>query len=1167
MKWTIMLLMILSVSLFAIPAKRTPTLMTQPDGAQFSLVGFGDERYSYAETLDGYVVVQGTDNYWYYAILSLEGKYSPSVLRVGGNANAAQVQALLSIPKYLKESKNVISDIIQKYERENFVGSLTTSFQTKVHRLMKTATTVRHVLVLCVKYSDIPNTYTSQSFQDMINNDTWKSGIGGMSKYYKEVSYNTLSIQADYQDWITAANTSSYYAKNNANYSAHVKELVKQCIDAAKANGVNFANYDNDGDGVVDGVFILHAGKGAEEGSDNNYIWSHQGSISSYTLSYDGKTFDKYIVLPEKYNGGHVDIGVFCHEYGHVLGLPDTYDTDGATNGGSEGVGQWCVMAGGSWGGDGASPERPVHMSAWCKNYLGFTVPTVVNASQALSIPQAETNSFNYKIWMDNNQSDEYMLIENRQKTGFDSKLPGSGLLIYHIDQNLSDIWPFANEINVTNTHLGIKVYEADNLEEMSAGVNRGNAGDPYPGTYGKTSLTASTSPNSKLWNGISSGVEISNISATSATITATAIIPIYYGYNQQFYRKFAGLGYTNTYNYGMVKCTPTQTGKLVGVRVISPASEYASVSAAAFTSFSSNTLGSQVGSTVSGASGAITNFIQLNFSPAIDVTQNIPIYVRIQFQPTTGYFVPVDASSPATGNSYISANATSSFVKLTAYDIPVRVVFQTIPPPPASPLNLTTNAGNAQVTLRWNMNTETDFLKYRIYMGTDSLTISLKDSSIASITDTTKTITGLINGTKYYFRVSALNGARLESSKSFAVSATPFLLTVTGTVTYSSTNANAIGAVIMTLTPASGTPLTAIADASGVYSFPNVSVGTYTLTASKTGTWGGVTGGDALVLARHAAGIALLTGLPLTAADVNANGTVTGGDALLIVRRAAGLDASFTGGDWVFASQQVVVASNPVTANVSGLAMGDLNASYVPASGTVFAKDAVSLVGDAVQEVASAALFEVPVRATTEMELGSMSLKFNYPTDLVTFVGVSSKLDGLVSQANEGSVTIVWADMSAKNAMHFKVDEPLVTLKFSTKAVKGTVDLTLDSWSELTSSDGALLSTATLSAPSTEFGNIPSVFSLGQNYPNPFNPSTTIQYGLPLRSTVRLIIYNVLGQVVKELINTEQSAGYQSVIWNAPTASGIYFYRIEATEVGNANNRFVGTKRMMLLK
>jgi L-ascorbate metabolism protein UlaG (beta-lactamase superfamily) len=95
----------------------------------------------------------------------------------------------------------------------------------------------------------------------------------------------------------------------------------------------------------------------------------------------------------------------------------------------------------------------------------------------------------------------------------------------------------------------------------------------------------------------------------------------------------------------------------------------------------------------------------------------------------------------------------------------------------------------------------------------------------------------------------------------------------------------------------------------------------------------------------------------------------------------------------------------------------------------------------------------------------------------------------------------------------------------------------------------------------------LPQDFQLFQNFPNPFNPSTTIQYGLPLRSFVRLVVYNILGQVVKELINTEQQAGYQSVVWDANVASGLYFYRLEATSTDDPNKRFIDTKKMLLLK
>jgi hypothetical protein len=162
---------------------------------------------------------------------------------------------------------------------------------------------------------------------------------------------------------------------------------------------------------------------------------------------------------------------------------------------------------------------------------------------------------------------------------------------------------------------------------------------------------------------------------------------------------------------------------------------------------------------------------------------------------------------------------------------------------------------------------------------------------------------------------------------------------TVSGTVTYGSTT-NPVGGVKVTLTPATGTGLWGTSSAVGNYLIIVASGKTYQLTATKTGNWGGVTGGDALLVARHATGIAMLTGLPLQAADVNNSGSVTGADALLIVRRAAGLDTSFAAGDWVFTSKQVTVSSADTTVNIPGLCVGDVNASYTPSSGSALSKD-----------------------------------------------------------------------------------------------------------------------------------------------------------------------------------------------------------------------------------
>jgi hypothetical protein len=105
------------------------------------------------------------------------------------------------------------------------------------------------------------------------------------------------------------------------------------------------------------------------------------------------------------------------------------------------------------------------------------------------------------------------------------------------------------------------------------------------------------------------------------------------------------------------------------------------------------------------------------------------------------------------------------------------------------------------------------------------------------------------------------------------------------------------------------------------------------------------------------------------------------------------------------------------------------------------------------------------------------------------------------------------------------------------------------------------------ITAVISEGKGLPMHFSLDQNYPNPFNPSTTINYGLPTASRVRLIVYNILGQIVADIVNTEQAAGWNQVVWNANVASGLYFYRLEAVSTNDQGKRFADVKKMLLLK
>ncbi len=220
-------------------------------------------------------------------------------------------------------------------------------------------------------------------------------------------------------------------------------------------------------------------------------------------------------------------MGVFAHEYGHALGLPDLYDTDNS----SAGIGDWSLMAGGSWNGVITSGDRPAHLDAWSKFFLGWVTPAPVSGVlTGESILQAATNADVYQLLNGTPTSGEYFLVENRQLAGFDKGLPGDGLLIWHIDGDRISDAMITNTVNnnecypggpsCVSGHFGVALAQADDQWDLERGTNRGDSGDPYA-SPGSTSFTDSTSPNSSLYSGVPSDVNITGISASGAVMTA----------------------------------------------------------------------------------------------------------------------------------------------------------------------------------------------------------------------------------------------------------------------------------------------------------------------------------------------------------------------------------------------------------------------------------------------------------------------------------------------------------------------------------------------------------------------------------------------------------------------------------------------------------------------
>jgi immune inhibitor A len=265
----------------------------------------------------------------------------------------------------------------------------------------------------------------------------------------------------------------------------------------------NLTRFDTDGDGFVDGIFLIHAGGGAEAEPNptkrRNMIWSHKWTLPTPFTNSGVRVF-AYSTEPED---GHV--GVFCHEFGHVLGLPDLYDTTYR----SEGVGNWCLMGGGSWGGGGDNPTR---MSCWCLNKLGWLKPKAVSGNKTLTIsPLATSSTACYRIAIGSATGPEYFLLENRQNTGMDSSLPTSGLALWHIDERQSG--------NTNPLSYLVGLVQADGKKDLEKNKNRGDAGDLFPGSAGVTAVSDTTNPSTRANDGTASGVALSAITAVGDKI------------------------------------------------------------------------------------------------------------------------------------------------------------------------------------------------------------------------------------------------------------------------------------------------------------------------------------------------------------------------------------------------------------------------------------------------------------------------------------------------------------------------------------------------------------------------------------------------------------------------------------------------------------------------
>ena len=234
-----------------------------------------------------------------------------------------------------------------------------------------------HALALLVDFSDKEGTRPAKEFEKLL---FAKSNSDSMTSFYKKLSYGAIEVTGEAVGYVRAPQPYSFYTADESgtglNFPRNTPGLLRDALIVFCQND-NLKRFDTDGDGFVDGIFLIHAGGGAEAEPNatkrKNMIWSHKWTLPQPFVNQGVKVF-AYSTEPED---GRV--GVFSHEFGHVLGLPDLYDTTYR----SHGVGNWCLMAGGSWGGGG---NRPTRMSCWCLAKLNWIRPKVIKTKKSVTL-------------------------------------------------------------------------------------------------------------------------------------------------------------------------------------------------------------------------------------------------------------------------------------------------------------------------------------------------------------------------------------------------------------------------------------------------------------------------------------------------------------------------------------------------------------------------------------------------------------------------------------------------------------------------------------------------------------------------------------------------------------------------------------------------------------
>lgn len=494
----------------AVPAFPDKVVFTQP-GRDITVTVFlkGDERVHWAETMDGYSLLHGDDGALYYAQLNESGEMVTSdhlATEIEDRSDEVN-QFLKKTPIHLRFNQNQIKTMLEIWE--------TVEKAKSGPKTMSDVTGNKKFLVILFGFQDRGFVINKMAFKMLFNqvNYNLHNSTGSVHDYYMDVSGGLFSLHVDVAGPYIGSEDMAYYGSND--WGAQF--FAREAVDSA-AKDVDFSDYDNDGDGYIDGLHIIFAGYGEEAGGGSNAIWSHKWNIYN-PPTYNNTVVDLYSCSPElngNMNEDMTHIGVICHELGHVFGAPDYYDTDYGSNGEYPGLGKWDIMSSGSWNQNGVSPA---HHNPYTKIYIYHwaTCHTINNVQGTIALDAAERSNSDF-LRINTSTQGDFFLLENRQKIKWDRPLPGHGMLVYHGHPDIQGS-RVSNSTHPQQLYIFTHSYTNDTFptSEPSSYGDLNTANTPYPRMNATIdSVTDNSVPWLRPWSKVANGTPIRYISENS---------------------------------------------------------------------------------------------------------------------------------------------------------------------------------------------------------------------------------------------------------------------------------------------------------------------------------------------------------------------------------------------------------------------------------------------------------------------------------------------------------------------------------------------------------------------------------------------------------------------------------------------------------------------------